>query len=600
MLVNSGAISADDLQRSLAIQLRTRAKSRLGEVLLANGLVRPDEFSKVLARQYGIGRIDLAKAPIDPGLLDNVDPLICLRLGYVPWRRIGETTIIALSDPEKIKIIAESAPVVGGKLAFAIADAALIEATLLHFFQRNLADRANTLCPAEYSCRTIRSRFALPKMIFIAGFAGWLALNSPTAAICTLLIFLTLTNLGTAVLRVLAFGAMAIPRRSEIGSTTIRDPSQRALPRISVLVPLFREPHVLKDLLGALHKLDYPRALLDVKLILETDDDDTSSGLLEHDLPPWIDVILVPKAAIRTKPRAMNYALPLCKGDIVGIYDAEDRPEADQLRKVAYALAQAPAKIACVQGALDFYNTRQNWLSRCFAIEYAQWFRVLLPGLHRLGLPIPLGGTTVFFRRDILEKLGGWDAHNVTEDADLGMRLARFGYSCGILPSTTFEEASCRPKPWVRQRSRWLKGYAMTWSSHMRHPLKLLDDLGPLAFLTFQIIFLGTLASYLALPLHLLLWANVFGVPVPLLDALPPDIWFWFVTSHLTGLIALVLVVSRALAPKSHRHLALYVLSLPFYAPLGAIASWRALIGSILTPYYWAKTEHGAAIMQLD
>ncbi len=595
MLVNSGAINADDLQKSLAIQLRTRAKSRLGEVLLANGFVRPNEISKALARQYGIGRIDLAKAPIDPDLLDDVDPLACLRLGYVPWRRIGETTIVAVSDPDMIQQIAKSRPLPSGNLAFAIADAALIQVTLLHYFQRNLSDRASTLCPAEYSCRTLASRWAWPKLIGVAAFAGFLTLNAPIAALSIILIFLALANFGTAVLRILAFGAMMFPRYIQDVASTKRDPSRQPLPRISILVPLFREPMVLGALLVALKNLDYPRALLDIKLILESDDEETPAGLLQHDLPPWIDVILAPNGAIRTKPRAMNYALPLCKGEIVGIYDAEDRPEPDQLRKVAFALAQAPAKIACVQGALDFYNTRQNWLSRCFAIEYAQWFRVLLPGLHRLGLPIPLGGTTVFFRRAILEKLGGWDAHNVTEDADLGMRLARFGYSCGILPSTTFEEATCSPKPWVRQRSRWLKGYAMTWSSHMRHPFKLLDDLGPSAFLTFQILFLGTLASYLAFPLHLALWASFLGVEVPLFTGLPREIWFWFVTSHLTGLIGSLLVAARALAPKTHRRLALFTLSMPLYWPLGAIASWRALFESFLIPFYWAKTEHGTA-----
>ena len=82
---------------------------------------------------------------------------------------------------------------------------------------------------------------------------------------------------------------------------------------------------------------------------------------------------------------------------------------------------------------LDFYNPRTNWLARCFTIEYAGWFRLVLPGLAAPWPAVPLGGTTLFFRRDVLEQLGGWDAHNVTEDADLGMRLARHGYRTELI-----------------------------------------------------------------------------------------------------------------------------------------------------------------------
>ena len=173
----------------------------------------------------------------------------------------------------------------------------------------------------------------------------------------------------------------------------------------------------------------------------------------------------MPADALKTKPRAMNYALPFCRGDIVGVYDAEDRPDPGQIRAVVQHLQAAPPEVACVQGYLDFYNSADNWLSRCFTLEYAIWFRVVLLGVQRLGLPIPLGGTSVFFRRGVLEQIGAWDAHNVTEDADLGMRLARFGYRCEMIASTTWEEANCRVGPWIRQRSRWLKGYALTWAT---------------------------------------------------------------------------------------------------------------------------------------
>jgi len=220
------------------------------------------------------------------------------------------------------------------------------------------------------------------------------------------------------------------------------------LPVITLLIPLYRERAIADHLLTRLEALDYPRERLDVCLVLEDDDATTRAALNRTHLLTWMRPIVVPQGTLRTKPRALNYALDFARGSIVGIYDAEDAPDPDQLRIVAATFATAPPNVACLQGVLDYYNSSANWLTRCFTIEYASWFRVVLPGYARMGLVVPLGGTTLFFRRDILEQLGGWDAHNVTEDADLGLRLVRAGYRTCLLytsPSPRDVEESRMP-----------------------------------------------------------------------------------------------------------------------------------------------------------
>ncbi|MEM8548878.1 MAG: glycosyltransferase, partial [Pseudomonadota bacterium] len=225
---------------------------------------------------------------------------------------------------------------------------------------------------------------------------------------------------------------------------------------VSLLVPLFREKDIAGSLIGRLSKLTYPKSRLEALLILEAEDLQTRKVLAATDLPPWMRVITVPPGALQTKPRAMNYARRFAHGEIIGIYDAEDAPAPYQIEAVVAHLERADDDVACVQGILDYYNPTANWLARCFTIEYASWFRILLPGLARIGVPIPLGGTTVFFRSAALDALHGWDAHNVTEDADLGMRLARHGWRTELVDSVTLEEANCRFWPWIKQRSRWL------------------------------------------------------------------------------------------------------------------------------------------------
>jgi glycosyltransferase XagB len=290
----------------------------------------------------------------------------------------------------------------------------------------------------------------------------------------------------------------------------------------------------------------------------------------------------------------MNYALDFARGEIVGIYDAEDQPDPGQIAAVVETFAEAPAHVACVQARLGYYNAGQNWLSRCFAIEYATWFEVVLPGVQRLGMPVPLGGTSVFFRRAALEESGAWDAHNVTEDADLGMRLARYGYRTEVIRSTTLEEANCRPGAWIRQRSRWLKGYVATWITHMRRPAALWRDLGTAGFLGFQIILLGGITSYLALPFLWAswLWSAVMGVP-GWMAALPAPLLWTFWVSMFLGQAVMLGTGLRALALTGQLRLAPWLLILPLYWPLGALAAWRAVTELCVAPFKWHKTEHG-------
>lgn len=369
------------------------------------------------------------------------------------------------------------------------------------------------------------------------------------------------------------------------------------MPRISMLVPLLKEKEIAGALIKRLEKLTYPKTLLDVVLVLEANDTVTKDTLKRTELPAWVTVIEVPEAHnLMTKPRALNYALDFCRGQIIGVWDAEDAPEPDQLEKVATRFRDAPKNVACLQGVLDYYNSRTNWLSRCFAIEYATWWRMILPGVARLGLVIPLGGTTLFFRRPILEKLCGWDAHNVTEDADLGVRLARQGYVTELIETTTFEEANCHAWPWVKQRSRWLKGFLITWCVHMRDPRQMLSDLGLVRFLGVQTLLFATVSQFALAPLLWTFWLSMFGMPHPIAITLgTPVMWGMIVFFILSELLSLTVSMVAVSGPR-HRHLMKWALSLPFYFPLATLAAYKGLHEFVVRPFYWDKTMHGVPI----
>ncbi len=549
-----------------------------------------------LAARRGLGFVDLARQPPSPGLLRAEAAPVYLRYGLLPWRRIGGATVYAAADPA---LAARGLARLGaepGRACLAVCTRGALEAAVTEALGPALAEKAATRTPLSASLRGLRG---MRRGVALAGLALALGLwAAGPAGAAVLLGLLFLLNAATGALRIAALlaGRREADRAPPAPEGTASLGARRPLPTISLLVPLYLEAGMVDEIVAALSRLDYPRDRLEVRLLLEASDAETRAAVAARALPDWIRPLTVPDGRPRTKPRALNYALDFCRGEVIGILDAEDRPAPDQLRAVAERLAASPPEIACVQCQLAYHNARENWLSRCFQIEYSIWFDVLLRGFQALGLPIPLGGTSVYFRRAALEAAGGWDAHNVTEDADLGMRLARRGWRVAVLRSVTEEEANCIAWRWVRQRSRWLKGYLLTWMSHMRAPRRLWRELGPRGFLGLNLLFLGGAASYLAIPLF---WAAVLGWAVTgqglWQTALPG--WAVWPASISLGMGQAVMLACAALALGRRGQLGLIwvVPTLPLYWTLGALAAWKAVVELVVAPFWWDKTAHGTS-----
>ena len=592
ILLRLGAVAPDRLL--VALGLQSKECRRLGDILVSRGWTTAEDLASALALQSGAERADLRGRPPDLRLVDLLGPGTCIRFGLVPWKSAGCVTVVAIASLSRARETRAEVEAALGPVRFALATNAEIEEAVLEARRASLARRAEFRVPAADSVRGMGFRIGAAT-IAAALLVALTLVAAPLATLAVFTAWAVIALLATSGLR----AAAAIAQLIHVHGRGTRFASIRAappdddLPVVSILVPLFREREIAGRLIERLARLDYPTERLDICLVVEADDRQTREALTRNALPGWMRQIVVPPGKVRTKPRALNYALDFCRGSIVGVYDAEDAPAPDQLRRVVGRFRESPPEVACLQGVLDFYNARTNWLSRCFTIDYATWFRIVLPGIARLGFAIPLGGTTLFFRRAALERLGAWDAHNVTEDADLGLRLARKGYRCELIESVTEEEANCHAIPWIRQRSRWLKGYAMTWIAHMRRPWLLLRDLGPWKFLGVQILFLGTLSTFALAPLVWSFWLLPLGLPHPLADLVP---WWLFVVLGTALLFTeLVNVAAGALAVSSqkHRWLIPWVPTMHFYHTLGAVASWKALVELVARPFYWDKTAHG-------
>jgi cellulose synthase/poly-beta-1,6-N-acetylglucosamine synthase-like glycosyltransferase len=560
----------------------------LEETLAVTHDISPLNISQALATYHDAQFIDPRIAPPSAELVAAWGPHNCLSDRVLPWRRVGACTVILATCPQ---FFARKRPQLEdkfGQIRMAVTTEDQLVEVVCTQFGPELTHRAETRVPTDLSCRNWNARTTLQYGTFavIALAVALFTFPTPVMAVLASVALFTLAA-QTAIKLVAIFLALRPEAVEENAAIPVR------LPTITLLVPLYKEKEIASHLLHRLRALTYPRANLDVCVVIEADDTTTRAAIGVTNLPTWMRAITVPNGTLKTKPRALNYALDFAHGSIVGIYDAEDAPDVDQLEKVAMRFANRGPNVACLQGVLDYYNPTVNWLTRCFTLEYASWFRVVLPGFARMGMVVPLGGTTLFFRRDILEKLGCWDAHNVTEDADLGVRLARHGYSTELLPSTTQEEANGRTWPWIKQRSRWLKGYAITYGVHMRQPRQLWTDLGAWRFIAFQVQFLGTLLSFVLAPLLMSFWLVPLGYYHPL-GGLIEGYAFWallavFVSAELVNLLAATVGVRKAGKP----WLIKWALTLHLYFPLAAIAAYKGLIELAWKPFYWDKTTHG-------
>jgi glycosyltransferase XagB len=393
------------------------------------------------------------------------------------------------------------------------------------------------------------------------------------------------------ILRVLALWQLVWPPR--LVSAPYEPVADEALPFYSVLVPLYRERDVAPALVEALKALDYPEDRIEILFLTELSDAETRLSLIDAKPAKHMRIISVPHGYPQTKPRVLNYALRIARGSLVTVFDAEDVPEPCQLRKAAQAFAKAGPEVVCLQARLGVYNPQTGFLTRQFAIEYASLFEALLPMLQRLSLPILLGGTSNHFRRDALLQLGAWDAYNVTEDADLGARIARSGKFVEMLDSDTWEEAPATMASWHGQRTRWLKGWMQTYLVQMREPVDLWRRLGPQRFFGFQLLLGGMLLSALVHPWFYVLalsqwWLGqpVFAAPTVLMALC----WFNLVTGYLVGI-----ALGAAAAWRSEGRVPILSAALvPVYWLAISTASYRALLELIRHPYHWQKTPHSA------
>ena len=387
--------------------------------------------------------------------------------------------------------------------------------------------------------------------------------------------------------------------------------------RYTILCPLYKEWQVVLQFVAGIQQLDYPKDKLQVLLLLEEDDLQTIRKVGEFELPNYFEVVVVPHSLPKTKPKACNYGLNKANGEYVVIYDAEDWPEVLQLKKAVLAFQKSDPQTVCIQGKLNYYNPVQNVLTRLFTAEYSLWFDLILPGLQSINAPIPLGGTSNHFRTNQLKDLHRWDAFNVTEDCDLGLRLVKRGYLTAILDSTTWEEANSKLFNWYRQRTRWVKGYIQTYFVHLRkrkaksEKLKasneqLIDEnretesIGGWSWLNlwfFQLTVGGKVLSMMVNPFLWLMTISYFafrpiiGETIESLYLAP--ILYLGVFSLVFGNFSYLYAYMIGCAKRQQWELMKYVYLVPLYWLGMSVAAWRAAFEEIIYPYYWAKTKHG-------
>ncbi len=601
LLVERGLLSEERLME--ALQLQREWGTRVGDIILAKGWVRPFLFYQVMATHFDKPFVNLIDEPPDEGLLDENHYDAYLEQLFLPWRKEHGLTKVAVADLDgEIMVAAEQ--VIDGPIDFVVTSKFDIVWTLQKygdaFFSEKSVHELRKRQP-EYSASTV---FTVPQLIFAFVVMSITLLAMAFEPVNTLIVI----NAFISVFLLFNFGLRALltwvggDKRFDnyVTDEEVANLKAADLPTYTVLVPMYKEAETLPHLAQALRNLDYPMSKLDIKIILEEDDEETIETAKSLALEGMFEIIRVPPSLPKTKPKACNYALNFARGELATIYDGEDAPEADQLKKVVAAFRKSSPNTAVIQARLNYFNVSENWLTRMFTMEYSLWFDFYLPALDALKIPIPLGGTSNHFKTKVLRELQGWDPYNVTEDCDLGVRLTQRNYRVGVVNSTTYEEANNEVHNWIRQRSRWLKGYMQTYLVHMRRPLHFYKTLGHVGFWGFQFFIGGTILSVLLMPFLIAIFIVWLITQTTVFNAIyPASLLYINLINLLVGNAFLIQLFMLSGFKRHYYKLMPWALTVPGYWFLMSWAAFKGLWQLIFNPFYWEKTNHGLTTYQV-
>jgi cellulose synthase/poly-beta-1,6-N-acetylglucosamine synthase-like glycosyltransferase len=578
-------LAAEDLSPDLMVEDLGATPSAAWPLdrLLSEGKIIEEAYYRALAIH-----LDCEYYSGDPPLAHSFDAVKGLRCGVGPLEpRAARPRIVVAPNAQFVPRLIEatrSGSIRSG--SFALASPQRFASLVRAYRGPELLDVALDRLPAGLTAREGMTAFqtavvsTAATLAFFLGVADFELLQALSSAGLWLMFSASVT------LRSMA----AIANGPEVSPSKIPDD---ALPNYTVVVALYHEASVVEDLVKAIDALDYPKARLDIKFVVEQRDFETFSRIVELRLPSRYQVVVAPLGKPQTKPRALNIALSNAQGDLIVVYDAEDIPAPDQLR-LAASLFAADRDLDCLQARLAIRNHGESWLSKLFAIEYAILFDVINPGLCALDLPIPLGGSSNHFRVRSLVGVGAWDEWNVTEDADLGVRLARFGYRVKALDSDTWEEAPFEIGNWFRQRVRWQKGWMQTLIVHARRPVFFWRDLGPRRAVAATTLIVGAIFGCLFWPAFAVgtIWRAITAGQ----GAMSPSREMSDVFTYILAISGIWTILLPAVIAAKFRRLNLtanVLLLLPAYYLLVSAATWVAMLDLALRPHYWAKTTHG-------
>ncbi|MEQ1705121.1 MAG: glycosyltransferase [Rickettsiales bacterium] len=591
-----GLLSDAQLEHVLSVQ--NHSHSRLGDIIISEGIITYLELYTALAEHYDLTFVNLLEDHPDDNLLTTVNIDDYIRLRAIPWKLKNGKIIIAITEysDETMRWIEER---FGENAEIVITSPLDIRITIERVFGRFLEEdsklslwqqspESSAMVTASPVTKKLLCIFLIIVVCLIAIF--------PLQSSMLFIAFCSISYFVSMLVKMLIFMQGCKQNRLVEWDEVLNKLDDASLPIYTILVPMYKEAESLTELLSAMRNLDYPAEKLDIKLVLEADDYETFNMALELKPNHNFEIIRVPYSKLRTKPKACNYALRFARGEYVTVFDADDIPDKLQLKKSIATFRNRPDDIVCLQARLNYYNADYNWLTRSFSLEYRALFSVMLHGLSRLGIPLPLGGTSNHISLAHLKELGEWDAYNVTEDADLGVRLSARGFRTEMIDSWTMEESPTEIHAWIRQRSRWIKGYMQTWLVHMRSPIKLYKTLGAKSFWGFQFFVGFSSLTFLTAPI---LWSLAL-----LWWILPPELaqnWLpkWLIWLTISNLMLnfiihwVMMICCVSFKPESSVSYKIAGFFYPFYLLLHSIASYKALYQLIVKPHFWEKTTHG-------